>query len=201
MKSGTKMVLAVGIGTGYVLGRTKKMKLAMALAGGGLGSRMREARGDLIQQAMSSVGESADIEKITESVRGDLAKAVRSAAVTAAASRIDALSDRLSSQRPNDDESDEEQPPVEGRATKANAEPEDDYDEDDDVESGEGEDEEPEADEAPVQRKKPVPRRRTANDETSERPRPRKRAAGGSAQRTQRSTTSASSRRRGGDAR
>ncbi|MFF0816681.1 hypothetical protein ACFYVR_16240 [Rhodococcus sp. NPDC003318] len=100
MKSETKTALAAGVGAGYVLGRTHRMKLALMLAGGALTGRLPTGPGGLMKQATGALGSSTELGRLTESVRGELAGAARAAAVAAAANRIDALSDRLQHRGP-----------------------------------------------------------------------------------------------------
>jgi outer membrane biosynthesis protein TonB len=202
MKSGTKMALGLGVGAGYVLGRTRKLKLALLLAGGGMTGRLPGTPRELMQQAAGALGSSTELGKITESVRGDLIGAARAAAVTAAANRIEALNDRLQLPAPEEEpESDEEreEPRRKARAARAESKPdeepesdedfEDEYDEEPE-EDEEPEDEEPEdeaefedesEDDERVERAPASSRRRRPADEvsTSGRPRARSSRAGG----------------------
>ncbi|WP_280434020.1 hypothetical protein [Nocardia carnea] len=91
MKCGMRMAGAVGVG--YVLGRTRKMKFALMLAGVGLSGRGGPQA--LLERTTSAVGSSPELAKITEAVRGELLDAARAAAVTAASNRIDSLNARL----------------------------------------------------------------------------------------------------------
>lgn len=91
MKCGMRMAGAVGVG--YVLGRTRKMKFALMLAGVGLSGRGGPQ--GLLERTTSAVGSSPELAKITETVRGELLEAARAAAVTAASNRIDSLNARL----------------------------------------------------------------------------------------------------------
>lgn len=91
MKCGMRMAGAVGIG--YVLGRTRKMKFALMLAGAGLSGRGGPQA--LLERTTSAVGSSPELAKLTETVRGELLEAARAAAVTAASNRIDSLNARL----------------------------------------------------------------------------------------------------------
>lgn len=95
MKGGAR--LATGVGIGYVLGRTHKMRLAFALAGAAV-TRRSPGAGDLLQRGASMLGSSADLTQLTETVRGQLLQAARAAAVTAASNRIDSLNARLQQQ-------------------------------------------------------------------------------------------------------
>ncbi|NKY57166.1 hypothetical protein [Nocardia flavorosea] len=120
MKCGMRMAGAVGVG--YVLGRTRKMKFALMLAGVGLSGRGGPQA--LLERTTSAVGTSPELAKITETVRGELLEAARAAAVTAASNRIDSLNARLQHQRDSgadlgkavqDEDNDDEYEPAQDR--------------------------------------------------------------------------------------
>lgn len=92
MKGGAR--IAVGVGIGYLLGRTRKMRWALGLAGAAMSKRSTGVAGELLERGTSALG-TPELTKITETVRGELLGAVRSAAVTAASNRVDALNERL----------------------------------------------------------------------------------------------------------
>ncbi|MGW0018096.1 hypothetical protein ACWDUD_07190 [Rhodococcus sp. NPDC003382] len=93
MKGGAR--IAAGVGIGYMLGRTHKMRLALMLAGAGLSGRLPGTPQELMKRGVSALGSSPELSKITESVRGELLGAARAAAVTAASNQIDSLNERL----------------------------------------------------------------------------------------------------------
>ncbi|WP_159849525.1 hypothetical protein [Nocardia sp. CY41] len=93
MKGGGR--IALGVGIGYFLGRTRKMRFAMSLAGAAMARRSAGAPGGLLERGTELLRSTPELTRITDTVRGELVGAVRSAAVTAASNRIDALSDRL----------------------------------------------------------------------------------------------------------
>ncbi|MFD2395649.1 hypothetical protein ACFSVJ_00100 [Prauserella oleivorans] len=68
--------------------------IAAAGATGKLGTSPRE----LLQQGAKRLAESPELTKITESIRGELLDAAKTAAVTAASSRLDSLNQRLQDQ-------------------------------------------------------------------------------------------------------
>ncbi|AWZ23203.1 hypothetical protein M1C57_12665 [Rhodococcus pyridinivorans] len=177
MKPGARVALGVGIG--YFLGRTKKMRVAMMLAGAGMTGKLPSNPQELLQRSASMLGSSPEINKITESVRGELMHAARAAAVTAASNRIDALNERLQSrasgggrsEEPEDaeyeDEYDESRDEEESRGSRRrgsrNRDEEPDYDETDE-EGADEEDsgEEDSGDEGEAEPERPAPRRRAA---------------------------------------
>lgn len=112
MKDGVRLALAVGIG--YLLGRTRKLRLALALAGVGAGRRLGGGPGGLVKQGTKLLGSSPEVKALTETVRGRLIDAGKAAAVTAANSQIDALSDRLQERTRS-----MARPPVPGRGEEA----------------------------------------------------------------------------------
>ncbi|WP_067898603.1 hypothetical protein [Nocardia vaccinii] len=93
MKGGTR--IAIGVGIGYVLGRTRKMRFALALVGASMAKRSSGVPGALLEQGTSLLKSSPEFAQLTDTVRGELMGAVRSAAVTAASNRIDTLNARL----------------------------------------------------------------------------------------------------------
>ncbi|MFI6774326.1 hypothetical protein [Nocardia sp. NPDC050412] len=87
--------IAIGVGVGYLLGRTRKMRFALALAGAAMSRGSTGMTGELLERGTSLLKSSQELTQITDTVKGELLGAVRSAAVTAASNRIDALNDRL----------------------------------------------------------------------------------------------------------
>lgn len=83
--------VALGVGVGYLLGRTKKMRLALMLvATGALGGR-----GSLLEQGKALLASSPQLTSLVETVRVELIGRTKDAALTAATSRADALNERL----------------------------------------------------------------------------------------------------------
>lgn len=153
MKGGAR--IALGVGIGYFLGRTRKMRWAMGLAGAAMSKRSTGLAGELLERGTSTLGSSAELTKITDTVRGELLGAVRSAAVTAASNRLDALNERLQPGAPTEDE---DEAGSGRRATASEEEPEPEPDEAADEELDESPDEEEAEESAP----RPRARRTTA---------------------------------------
>ncbi|AYA24478.1 hypothetical protein SAMN02745947_01561 [Rhodococcus rhodochrous J3] len=169
MKPGARVALGVGIG--YFLGRTKKMRLAMMLAGAGMTGKLPSNPQELLQRSASMLGSSPEINKITESVRGELMNAARAAAVTAASNRIDALNERLQSRASGGGERSEDEPEdaeYEDEYDERDEEPEYEADESDAAQDETGDDEGAE-EESDTEPERPAPRRRTTR--ASSRPR------------------------------
>ncbi|WP_433709188.1 hypothetical protein ACQP2U_21910 [Nocardia sp. CA-084685] len=128
MKGGAR--IAIGVGIGYLLGRTRKMRFALALAGAAMSRRSAGVSGELLEQGTSLLKSSPELAQITDTVKGELLGAVRSAAVTAASNRIDALNARLqqravpdsqevrgeSQERDSDEDEDEDERPADESA-------------------------------------------------------------------------------------
>lgn len=86
--------IATGIAAGYLLGRTRKLKLAFTLAAVGATGKLGVRPSDLVEQRLKDLG-GGELGKLATSVRGELFSAAKHAATTAATGRIDALTDRL----------------------------------------------------------------------------------------------------------
>ena len=180
-----KTQMAAAIGAGYLLGRTRRMKLALMLAGAGTTGRFRGGPRELLTLGTKMLANSPEVAKLGDTVRGELVSAAKAAAVTAASQRIDSLSNRLQSGGQEitgtvsdlpDNVSDVTKVGRFGRKKRtrsrdddeqasADEQPEDDY-------AGE----EDEVDEEPAPRKRPTPRRRASNT-GSTRPASRSRTA------------------------
>ncbi|GAB2892678.1 hypothetical protein GCM10027074_70960 [Streptomyces deserti] len=152
--------LGLAIGAGYVLGRTRKLKLAVAVGGLVAGKRMNlspKAVADLMSQQLRN---NPQVKEIGDQLREDLRGVGKAASGAMVERRISAIADRLqgrtaqvrdqlagvvpgaSARGAGEEEADEEEP--EGEEPEA-AEP-------DDVEA---EEQEPEADEEPAKKAPP----------------------------------------------
>lgn len=144
MKPGARM--ALGVGAGYLLGRTKKMRLALMIAAAGASGRMNTSPRALLQNGLKQLGSSAELGKLTDIARDELVSAAKAAAVTAASNRIESLNTRLqeggrtsgkeSGEEPDEDRYDEDEADSEavdqtgnGQEHEGGQEPEDDEEE------------------------------------------------------------------------
>ncbi|EIE98827.1 hypothetical protein [Saccharomonospora glauca] len=93
MKRGAQTAAAVI--AGYLLGRTKKMRLALMIAAAGATGKHGTNPTGLLRAGLSRLGDSAELSRLTDSVRGELLEAARAAATKAATSRIESLSQRI----------------------------------------------------------------------------------------------------------
>ena len=95
MKFGARVALVIA--GGYLLGRTKKMKLALMLGGMAAGRRAG-GPGQLLAQGTKLMGQSPELGRLTDEIRGRLLEAGKGAAVAVATRQVEALTDRLVTQ-------------------------------------------------------------------------------------------------------
>ncbi|MFI9580520.1 hypothetical protein ACIHCQ_01425 [Streptomyces sp. NPDC052236] len=88
MKNGQ---VGLAVASAYFLGRSHKMRWALTLAGVAAGSRLRPGGGGVGTKLLKS----PEVDKLTQTLRDELLSAGKTAAVAAAGSRIDSLSDRM----------------------------------------------------------------------------------------------------------
>jgi hypothetical protein len=100
MKGGTQTALAIGVG--YMLGRTRKMRLATMLAVGAATGGAARLGPVAMRQGAKYIGKTdiagalgPQVTEIVNTVRGELLDAAKGAAAAAVTSRIDSLSDNL----------------------------------------------------------------------------------------------------------
>jgi len=135
------------MGTGYLLGRKHKMRLALLLGAAAATGRLSTSPGELLKR--SPLGSATGLDKA--GLGGRLAEAGKAAAVTVASGQIESLTDRLRSRTEGlrqgsgakGEESEETQ---EGRQAQDEERPEEEgeYDEDESYEEADESDEEPE---------------------------------------------------------
>src|SRR4051794_34702909 len=102
--------IAVGVAGGYLLGRTKKLRLAMALAGMLAGKRLAAQREDLLSQGTKLIQDNPQLKELQSQITRRLVEVAREAALTAAATRVEALTKSLQShQQDGGEESGEQQ--------------------------------------------------------------------------------------------
>jgi hypothetical protein len=134
MKTGPQIALAVGIG--YALGRSRKMKLAITVAGMLAGRRLSANPKELLERGGKLIEGSPAISKLTGEVRQNLMNVAKAAALNAASSKIDSVGENLTrraeslrsptaslpSQRGREDEDEQEEAKSERRHSDAEAE-------------------------------------------------------------------------------
>ena len=161
--------LACGVAIGYLLGRTRKMRLALMVAGatGAVGTPRQ-----LAQRGLKQLASVPEVGKLTTMARGQLVDAAKTAAMTAASSRIDALNERLQAgfgSGAAEPDGEEEKPRRSIGTGREDTEAQSSA-----GSSGEGQhDEEPAEDESPRPRRRTssTTRRRASADESDDKPR------------------------------
>lgn len=101
MSNGAKV--AVAVGAGYLLGRTRKMRIAMMLAAAGITGKFPARSAELLAHGLKSLGAADQLHDLTDQLRGEVLTAAKAAAVSAATHRVDALNDRLQGVVPTED--------------------------------------------------------------------------------------------------
>jgi Lsr2 len=86
--------VALGVAGGYFLGRSKQMKLALALAGMAAGKRAG-GPGQLLAQGTKLLGQSPEMTRLTDELRGRLLHAGKGAAVAIATRQVESLTERV----------------------------------------------------------------------------------------------------------
>jgi hypothetical protein len=86
--------VALGVAGGYLLGRTKKMKLALMLAGMAAG-RQAGGPGELLKTGSKLLGSTPELAQLTDQVRGRLLDAGKTAALAVATRQVESLTDRV----------------------------------------------------------------------------------------------------------
>ena len=92
MKCGARV--AIGVAGGYFLGRTKKMKLALMLAGMAAGRRAGGA-GALLGRARSLLNASPELSGLSTELTGRLLDAGKGAALAVATRQVESLTERV----------------------------------------------------------------------------------------------------------
>lgn len=87
--------MAAAVAGGYLLGRTKKAKLAFAVGSYLVGRRVGLSPGQVLGQGLGSLQRSPQFQKLSDQVRGELLTATRAAVTAAANRRLTGLADSL----------------------------------------------------------------------------------------------------------
>src|SRR5688572_13382458 len=91
--------VAAAVAAGYVLGRFKKMRMALVVGSALANDNVRQAVLGVVKQKSGGLAGSSAGQTLTQKAGSKLLDAGKAAAVSAAASRVDALTDRLASRR------------------------------------------------------------------------------------------------------
>ncbi|MEU9651175.1 hypothetical protein AB0E00_19935 [Streptomyces sp. NPDC048110] len=90
-----RTAMAAAVAGGYLLGRTKKAKLAFAVGSYLVGRRAGLSPGRLLGQGLGGLQRTPQVQELTDQVRGDLLTAGRAAVTAAANRRLTGLADSL----------------------------------------------------------------------------------------------------------
>ncbi|MEU6688066.1 DNA primase [Streptomyces sp. NPDC046832] len=156
-----RMGLGLAVGAGYLLGRTKKLKMAVAVGGLVAGKKLNLSPRMVAELLQQQLRNNPQFKEIGDQLREDLRGVGKAASGAMVERQLDALSDRLHGRTAQmrdqltgavpggrDDEADDEYEDEEPE----DDEPRDDESEDSAPRQDEDEDEEPEAKKAPAKR-------------------------------------------------
>src|SRR6476620_3202679 len=87
--------IALGVASGYLLGRRKKLRLAITVGSMLAGQKIATNPKALLSQGSELIEQNPELAKLAEQVRNQLFQAARAAAIATANSRMDALSDSI----------------------------------------------------------------------------------------------------------
>ncbi|MGW7382975.1 DNA primase [Streptomyces sp. NPDC054794] len=90
-----RMGLGLAVGAGYLLGRTRKMKLAFALGTLAAGKRLRLSPGALAEVVSQQLRDNPQFKEIGDQLREDLRGVGKAASGAMVERQMDALADRL----------------------------------------------------------------------------------------------------------
>jgi hypothetical protein len=121
----TKSRVAAAIAAGYVLGRFKKLRLAVMAGSALTNDNVRNAALGYVRKGSGRLGSTSAGQTLTQQVGAKLVDAGKAAALAAAASRVDSVSDRLSARS-----SSLRGTETEDEAAESQGEPTDAYDDD-----------------------------------------------------------------------
>lgn len=146
--------VGTAVAAGYLLGRTKRLKLALTVGGLLVGRRIPTTPRGLLQEGQQLIDSNPELAKIEEEIRGKLLEAAKGAALATVRSTMDSFSDSLHDRtqslrglaEPEEGEESEEPEDVAEEGEEGEEEPEEPEDEAAEEEEPEEapEDEEPE---------------------------------------------------------
>lgn len=99
MAMGSKVFLAVA--AGYALGRTRKMKLAITIAGLLAGRRIATDPKELLRQSVHYLESSPELQSALQQLRGQLVDAGKAVATASVANQVESISDRIEAMAAN----------------------------------------------------------------------------------------------------
>ena len=106
MSAATK--IGLGVASGYLLGRTKKLKLAITIGSMLAGQRIATSPQGLLKQGSELIDKNPELQKLQKQITGRLFDAMKDAAIATATSRLESVNSRLLESGSSDEESPEE---------------------------------------------------------------------------------------------
>ena len=116
--------VATAVAAGYVLGRFKKLRMAVMVGSALANDNVRDAAIGYVKKGSGRFSSAAPGSTLTQQVGGKLVDAGKAAAIAIAASKVDSFSDRLAARSQSLRGADGDAPPEE------ESEPQDEYEED-----------------------------------------------------------------------
>ena len=92
--------IAMGVASGYLLGRTKKLKLAITVGSMLAGQRISTSPQGLLKQGSQLLEKNPELQKLQEQITGKLFEAAKAAAIATATSRLESFSKSLTDRDP-----------------------------------------------------------------------------------------------------
>ena len=89
------MKIAAGVASGYLLGRRRKLRLAITVGSMLAGQKIATNPRGLLEQGQKLVDGNAELSRLSDQIRSQLFDAARTAAIATASSRMDGLSDSI----------------------------------------------------------------------------------------------------------
>jgi hypothetical protein len=165
MKDGVRIGVAVGLG--YLLGRTRKGRLALMLVGASATGRLGKGPTTLVKQGVDLLGSSPEVKTLADTVRGRLVDAGKAAAVSAVSNRVDTLTGKIEERTGTLTSS-----PLGGQTEKTD----EDEDEQEEQQQEGGEEDTDDAERAAESRPRRTPPRRPRRSEPADEPEDEERA-------------------------
>src|SRR4029079_12433869 len=91
----TTAKVAAAVASGYLLGRTKKLRLAITVGGLLAGKRIATDPRGIVHQLNGMIEQNPELSRLSGQVRGKLVQAGRDAAIAAASQRLNRVSDSI----------------------------------------------------------------------------------------------------------
>jgi hypothetical protein len=101
--------IGLGVAAGYLLGRTKKFKLAITVGSMLAGQRVATNPAGLLKQLNELAEKNPEFGKLQDRIKGELFDAARGAAIAAAGQRLDSMNRALTSRPSEEDDEQDDQ--------------------------------------------------------------------------------------------